>query len=166
MKRKVMIGLGAAALLALCFGPNPAFADDTAKQKLIVEMFKVMQYDRLTGQLASGAAHQIIGQFRARHPEAKKEVLDAIAETVHESFAVLTPHIARFSGDFMVHHFTTEELAAIVAFHKTPVGQKSMAVLPKMQQEMMTTLIPTMQSVQRDMTDRLRQRLQQFGYNL
>ncbi len=166
MKRKVMIGLGAAALLALCIGSIPAFADDTAKQKLVVEMFKVLNIHDLTDKLASTTTDQIKAEIVRKDPTVKPEVLNAVAEATRESFVEITPYLNRFSGDFLVRNFTTEELSAILAFYKTPVGRKSAALLPKMQQEMMVVLMPLIEKAQRNVVVKVKQRLHAMGYKL
>ena len=153
------------ALIVFMAGFSPVRADEAAKQKLVIEMFKVLKYDRIADQVAA-VGKQIKAAIQKKNPAVGKKVLDVVSEVARETFAGLTPQLAEYTAGFMVRNFTAQELAALVAFYKTPAGQKSVTVIPKMTQEMMVWIGPVTRGLQADMLSRLKARLEELGYQL
>jgi len=154
------------ALIVFMAGFSPVRADEAAKQKLVIEMFKVLKYDRIADQVAAAVGKQIKAAIQKKNPAVGKKVLDVVSEVARETFAGLTPQLAEYTAGFMVRNFTAQELAALVAFYKTPAGQKSVTVIPKMTQEMMVWIGPVTRGLQADMLSRLKARLEELGYQL
>ena len=114
-------------------------------------------------QVAAAVGKQIKAAIQKKNPAVGKKVLDVVYEVARETFAGLTPQLAEYTAGFMVRNFTAQELAALVAFYKTPAGQKSVTVIPKMTQEMMVWIGPVTRDLQADMLSRLKARFEEFG---
>lgn len=63
-------------------------------------------------------------------------------------------------------HFTAQELRDILAFYRTPVGQKSMRAMPQVMSEMFALVMPKMQALQAQIMDAFTRALRQRGIDL
>lgn len=160
------LGCLSAVVAILMSAAIPARADETEKQKLFLQLYDVMHYDRVLDQMSDSVGAQVAAALRRKYPDVTEEALKTVHDVLRESFADLAPQIVQFTGDFMVRNFTEEDIRNIIAFYRTPTGQKSLTVLPKMTQEMMKWLVPAMQRMQGDLAARLNERLKPQGYSL
>tara|TARA_Y100001934_G_scaffold251594_1_gene314873 strand:- start:255 stop:479 length:225 start_codon:yes stop_codon:yes gene_type:complete len=74
--------------------------------------------------------------------------------------------MVKFSGTFMVQNFNEDDIKIMIAFYKSPTGQKALTLMPKMMQEMLGWLTPAMQTLQAELKGKLRERLKSRGYEL
>jgi hypothetical protein len=146
--------------------PRNAYAGEMDRQKLVLELFKVMQYDRVLDQVAQTFGQQISAAVKKKVPDIKQDALDMINEESRAAFNKLNPGMMLFVGDFMTRHYTDNDLVEITRFYKTEVGQKSLAVMPKLMQEMTGWIGPATQKLMGDLTGRIKKRLDEMGYKI
>lgn len=63
-------------------------------------------------------------------------------------------------------HFTAAELRELLAFYRTPVGEKSIRVLPQITAETLALVVPRMQQIQTEVMDSFSKVLRQRGFNI
>lgn len=129
-------------LLASACGLLPAArADDASKAATINEMFAVMHVDTLMQQsmqqgiVSQRATFERIEPFKS-NKAASDEIVQRMTALLSEklSWDKLKPAMTKLYAD----NFTEEELAASLAFYKTPAGQAMLTKLPQvMGQSMM-----------------------------
>ena len=147
-------------------GGGTARADDSARQKLFIELYEVMRYDSVLAQMTNTLGASIESALRQKFPNIDRETLKDVRAVVEETYADLKPQMVKFSGTFIVQNFTEDDIKIMIAFYKTPTGQKALTLMPKMMQEMMGWLTPAMQTLQTELKGKLRERLKSRGYEL
>lgn len=161
--RRIFAGIGAALLL---IAAGTAQANDKERQKLFIELYKVMRYDNILAQTTNAVGASMEAALRQKFPQIDRKSLDIVREVAEETFASLKPQMIQFTGTFMVDNFNEGDIRNMIGFYKTQTGQKTLTLMPKMTQEMMAWLMPTMQSLQLQMRTKLRERLKPRGYDL
>ena len=98
---------------------------------------------------------QIIGPLRDGFPDVPAEFWDNFAKEIHsdELIAFIVPIYDKY--------YTREEIHELMAFYQSPVGQKTVKVLPRLSAE----AISAGQEWGRTVADRAMQKLKQQGYD-
>jgi len=63
-------------------------------------------------------------------------------------------------------HFTASELRELLAFYQTPLGEKSLRVLPQVTSETMASMMPRMQQLQTQVLEAFVKVLRERGFNI
>lgn len=141
----------AAVVIALTVFSTNAYADDASKRAIAEELLQVMKAERilkdiyeqsrnLSEQLsppgnAARAQSEIVSKF-------KKRLFDIVDETM--SWKALKPDFISVYAET----YTEDELQAMLAFYKSPIGQSVIDKMPKATQQSMVIVqkrIPEMQ---------------------
>lgn len=158
-----------ALLLALALLPLSALAAKPLapeKKAAIEQLMEVTGAAAMRTQFADGFVQQAQAMFAATNPNQPPRALAIVAQ---EARAVLD---ARLGGErgllaavYPVYdrHFTLEELNAMVAFYRTPTGQKALKVMPQVTMGAMQAGQQWMQSVLHALQIRVDQRLAKEG---
>ena len=115
-----------------------ARADEASKQKVLAELVEVMQYDKMIGQMGEVTATQLVAQMKTRHPDMDAETESRLRELARNHLSELLVDMESMVSGTLSKHFTEEELREMLAFQKSPVGQKSLEKMPQIMQETMT----------------------------
>jgi len=128
------------ALLCLCLPVltvGSAVAGEVSAEKRAV----IEQLMDDTGALAMGQqlADVMIAQFartiRQRNPKVPQYVIDAIPEEVNAVMTESLPMFKEMVIPLYDKYFTLEDLQGLRAFYGTPLGKKTIAVMPGLMQE-------------------------------
>ncbi len=119
-------------LFAVGMPAGVARADDAAKQQLFIELYAVLQYDNILEQMSQNMGLQVETMLCKKFGDVDQNALKVVKEVVQEVFRDLSPEIVRFSGEFVVKNFSEADIVAMIAFYKTPTGQKSLALIPRL----------------------------------
>jgi hypothetical protein len=127
------------ALLTLWLAaPTQAQTLDPRFRADIEKLMEVTGAGNIGTQMASLSANQIIQMVRTAQPEIPERAFTIIRETLDAEFS------RAFTGDgelgtglvaVYAKHFTHAEIGALLDFYSTPVGKKSIAVMPTLMQE-------------------------------
>lgn len=129
----------ATSAIALIWMSAPlARADEASKQKVLAELVEVMQYDKMIGQMGEVTATQLVAQLKTRHPDMDAETESRLRELARNHLSELLVDMESMVSGILSKHFTEEELREMLAFQKSPVGQKSLEKMPQIMQETMT----------------------------
>ncbi len=128
--------LGLATLWALPLQAQDAAKEPSAEAKAAAtELFEVMDLEMMMkGATEQALEPQLIQMRRAGiselgMAELKKEMLDFMNEVM--AWEVLKPELV----DLYATEFTKEELDDLIAFYKTPTGQKAIKTMPRLMGE-------------------------------
>lgn len=155
----------AVLLIALTVGCCCARADEASKRAKAEQLFVLLHMDTMMDQLMSGVKKQVQqitesmpGADQAT-PEQKKQIVDfqqRVMDTVNQKIgwkALEPDFINLYAGTY-----TEEELDGIIAFYKSPVGQKMMEKTP----ELMTKSTQIAQQKMSELQPVLNQMVQDF----
>ncbi len=151
----------AAAVVALVLVAGPARAADPIppeRQKLIVEMVEAAGMMRMIDNMLPAVMAEFERAFRAKSHKGqndedaiasiRKFVQEEISIVMRETMANITPLFAEF--------FSGDDLHQLIQFHKSPIGQKSQAVMP----QLFAKMIPIIQRMQGNLVERVRRRVE------
>ena len=161
--------LSVTAICTLVWGLGnapPARAGETERQKIILEMFEVMQYGQMIEQVAGIVGAETSKQIKQKVPNIDDETLGAIEKIVGEEFSGVKPDMMMFIGQFMSQNFTEPELKEMLAFYQTDVGRKAITTMPVLTQRMIAWLPSVTGKVQQRSMDRIGKLLKKKGYDL
>jgi uncharacterized protein len=86
----------------------------------------------------------------------RKEFEDLQSRSILEAMADAAPIYARY--------FTTEELRYLIAFYRTPLGVKTLGVMPRASLEILQAIAPKLQTMTATINQRFSAILQEHGY--
>lgn len=125
------------AIALICLSAPLARADEASKQKILSELIEAMQYDKIADQMGEMTATQLITQLKTEHPDIDAETESKLRELARNFLSELMGDMDSFVAGTLSKHFTEEELGELLAFHMSPVGQKSLEKTPLIMQESM-----------------------------
>ncbi len=114
---------------------DPAFRAD------IVKMMEVTGTSKIGHQMATMMSQQMLQTARAQHPEVPAHSFDIVQEVAEKEFenafegpdGLMTRMIPLYAR-----YFTPEDVRGLIAFYQSPLGQKSLSVMPALMQDAMT----------------------------
>jgi hypothetical protein len=145
---------------------SSAHAGENERQKIIIEMFEVMEYGKIIDQISSVVSQQITAEIKKKAPNIPSDALTDIGSIAQEEFSELKPDLMKFVGVFMAKNFTEEELVQFLEFYKSPVGKKSTLIMPQMMQEMMAWMPSVTGKFGQKTMTRVKAMLQSKGHQL
>lgn len=155
----------AVVLIALTLGCSVARADEASKRAKAQQLFLLLHMDRMMDQLMSGVEKQVqqitqqMPGADAATPEQKQKIADfqqRVLKLVNDKLGwkALEPDFINLYAST----YTEEELDGILAFYKSPVGQKMLEKTP----ELMTKSTEITQQKMREVQPQLNQMVQDF----
>ena len=157
-----------AVLLALCCALPAARADDLTVEKR-ADIMRLMQ---MTGSLSVGRrmgaalATQMSQRLARTRPDIPKQLLDAVPEIVVSVFDANATALTESIIPVYHRNFTAEDIKGLIQFYSTPLGQKSIQVMPAVLQESMTAGRKWADSVLPQVQEQLRSRMKQQGVTI
>jgi len=198
MKKTTLTAIACFALLPLpeivhAQTPPPpvaaAPADDTAtsgdKHALILQLLDLMKLDRMVSTMQTAMSGSMQGSmsamvsddpsFKHLSPAKRKAFLDeqkwAMKRTAElyakevDFKALITDQMLKLYDKY----YTAAEIQDLITFYKSPTGQKSIDIMPKLMtesmQSTMQTLMPKMQSIIKQVTAEEKARAKTHGLN-
>lgn len=117
----LMVALTAIALA------GTVHADEKRREALAIEVMNLTGMEDIGAQVAEG----LLAQLRPAFPTVPETLWAEIAESV------TSEEIVKLSIPPYVKHFSEEELAGLIEFYKTPLGQTLLEKMPAVQYETM-----------------------------
>ena len=123
--------------------PVSAFADELTAQKRadIRTLIGASGGTKITGQLADVTSKNISSALKRQHPD----LPESVAAKIRTELIALFEERANVPGGLVDRivasyhkHFTHAEVKELLAFNQTPIGRKTMQVLPAIMSETMT----------------------------
>ena len=133
MSIRTVVATSAVALV--CLSAPLARADEASKQKVLSELIEAMQYDKMADQMSAVSATQLVTQLKTQHPDMDAETESKLRELARNYLSELMGDMDSMVAGILSKHFTEEELRELLAFHRSPIGQKSLEKMPLIMQE-------------------------------
>lgn len=162
MKRLVLSVLLAAALAAPVFAQAPAPSPDALAAAK--ELATMMGGDTV-GQMSAALTAQIWPNIEQQlGPKVDAATLAELRVEFEHALSSFTGEVMRDSPAVYARHFTADELRAMLAFYKSPVGQKALNTMPTVMTELGQQMAPRMQAFQADLHAKMEATLKKHGY--
>ena len=162
MNRLVLSVLLAAALAAPVFAQAPAPSPDALAAAK--ELATMMGGDTV-GQMSAALTAQIWPNIEQQlGPKVDAATLTELRSQFEASLSNFTKEVMADSPAVYARHFTVEELRAMLAFYKSPVGQKALHTMPAVMTELGQQMAPRMQAFQTELHTKMEATLKKHGY--
>jgi hypothetical protein len=130
-------------LLAFIFAASTFTAFSQTKQESIKELMRIMQADSTMEKTFSAIMPSIMSQFPKENMTPEKT---AMMNELMSSIMTSTQEICKkiMNEDFVViygKYYTEQEIRELIAFYKTPTGQKMIKNMPEIQKEISTVMM-------------------------
>ena len=129
-----------ALLLCLLLGSGAALAQQVAPEKRaeIEHLLDSTGAVAIGQQMAGFFVKQLAQDIQRENPRVPKYVLDAVPEEVNTVFAEALPALKELVIPLYDRHFSLEELRGLNAFYSSPLGRKTIAVMPALLNDSMS----------------------------
>lgn len=154
-----------------CALPAAVWADELTPQKAadIRQLIGATNRTHLAAQLADGAARGLAAMLKKSPPEAVARATKAIRQelvTVFEQRMDTTGGLVESLVAIYHKHFTHAEVKELLAFYATPIGRKTIEVLPAVTNESMAAGEAWAQGMRVEIRQRVRAALKKEGLEL
>lgn len=145
----------------------PAYAEITdSKKQAVDELLEVTGMLKVAALMSAGLSQNYIEGMKKMRPDLPENMLDAVGEEVN---AFMTEEME--SGSFIAYmypiydkHFTEDELQQLIAFYETPLGIKTIRVMPEVTQEGMAAGQQWAQDLMPELQKRVQKRMKAEGF--
>lgn len=161
--RAAAIRLATILMVSTLMAGRPAMADDATHQAAqeLVDLVNATTLDDMVSSLSTAMWPSI----RAAMPKTIDEA--TLADIKAEFDRITRKYVGeamKVAPDIYARHFTTEELRGLLAFYKSPLGQKTLTETPKLMADLGSTAMgPMMAPMQAELKDSLGGVLRKHG---
>jgi len=158
--------IGLLSLLFLLAAP-PAKAQMPTPEAMAAarELVVTVHLDEQIAAILPGMVKSLKPSIVQGRAEVDREY-DAVAPLIVEGFKARMSELSDAAAIIYARHFSTEDLVALNAFYKTPLGQRLLQKLPTVTQETMVAGGKFGRSVGEDLEKRMKEELRKKGVNL
>ena len=139
------------------------------KKNAIKELLTITGATKMGAMYANAFTQQMTAILKKTKPDIDPRAFDLVQEEVealiHEEFVVKESLLPLLYGIYHK-HLTLEETRGLIRFYKTPLGKKTISVLPKMTQESMQAGQIWGKSLAPKIQQRVMDRFKKEGINL
>jgi hypothetical protein len=141
---------------------------DPEALKAAKELCAVVTKDSLkqiSAQMSSMVWPGIEESLKAKQTITAKQ-LDSLRQDFERIQVDLVSNVMEEAPVVYARHFTAAELREMLAFYRTPVGQKSLSVLPQVMSEIMALVMPKLPKLQKDVMESFEKVLRKRGLEI
>lgn len=165
MKRLLTCVLLAAALTAPVRAQAPSAAPPAPEAMQAARDLAAIMNGDTVGQMTAALTAQIWPSIeRQLGPKVDAATLSELRTEFEHALSSFTAEVMRDSPAVYARHFTADELRAMLAFYKSPVGQKALSTMPTVMTELGQQMAPRMQAFQADLHTKMEATLKKHGY--
>lgn len=155
----------AMALVPVLSGPAAAQSDIPADKRASIErLIALMDLDQMAVQTSAAMREQLVNAIRQGNPNFPDDAMDIVIDTFEEESKGFVANSFDEVPAIMAKYYTTDEIDQIIDFYDTPVGQKSLKVMPQLMQEIQAVILPRAQAFRQRVVNKIQSRLQDAGY--
>lgn len=132
----------------------------------IDRLLKMTGAEALGLQVGVAISNQIIDTLSRKNPEIPPKAIEAIKDEIGQVFAEEMPKLMAEIVPIYAKNFTHEDIKGLIAFYSTPLGQKSIKVMPTVVNECMQAGQAWGQGLGPKLLPRLESRLKREGIDL
>jgi hypothetical protein len=155
-----------AVLAALSVAPAvtlPASAQKSTKEQDIRTLIELSGAARIATQMVNAMMPQMRDLILKMRPEISKAHLDLLLGEFTQVFAQSAPKFVETMVPLYEQRFTQQEIRDVVAFYRTPTGQKMLAELPGLMNDGMRIGQQWGQAVAQLAVQRIQTRIKELG---
>ncbi len=156
-----------AFLVAFRFLASEAQAQGAASPEALAaanELAAVLSQDTIT-QLSRAMTATIWARLEAEiGSKVDRATLDELRAEFEKSLAAFVTDAMKEAPTIYARYFTAEELRGMTAFYRTPAGTKALQLMPQVMGDFYATLMPRMETFQRQLQDIVQAVLRKHGY--
>jgi uncharacterized protein len=138
-------------------------ADKRAEIERLIEVTGVMA---ITQQLSNVFITNITQIVKKQNPNVPQQVLNATREEVNAVFAEQLPIFKEMCVVLYDKYFTLDEVRGLTQFYETPLGKKTISVMPALTQESLTLGMRWGQAMEPVIDQRIRARFKKENIQL
>jgi hypothetical protein len=120
---------------------------------------------QMSAQMSSLAWPGIAKSLKAKQTVTAKQI-DSLRQDFERIQVDFLATVMEETPIVYARHFTAPELRELLAFYRTPVGQKTLRVLPQVTSEMMAIVMPKLPKVQSDVMESFGKVLRKQGLEI
>jgi len=107
----------------------------TDKQKDIEKLLEMTNATALAKQLAMNLSENVKAGLTANRPDIPSEVLNELPSIINEVFDENTELLRSMYIPLYNKHFTANEIKEMIVFYSSPLGQKTIRIMPALFQD-------------------------------
>lgn len=142
-------------------------AEDISKEfrSDIVKLLKMTGAESLGIQMGVAITNQMIDSLMKQNPEIPAKAVESIKDEISQVFAEEMPKLITEIVPVYAKHFNQDEVKDLIAFYRTPLGKKSIEVMPAVMNECMQVGQAWGKSIAPALVPRLESRLKRDGFD-
>lgn len=172
MRRLRFVATLFCAILAVSVAPHRATAQDAPSAEAIQaakDLMAVMSPDTIR-QMVAGMTNQvwpaIEHEVRGKRPDIDQSTLSELRTEFENIQMRYMAGVMADAPKIYAKHFTAAELHDMLAFYKTPTGQKSLKAMPQVMTDIFAMIMPQMKDLQAQIIAAFQEVLRKKGINL
>ena len=158
--------MAAVCALALAGAPGKPASADAEGQKAIIELLQVTGMSNQMDKMMSAMSVNISSMIKSQAPQLPDSAIEIFTEELQRGYkdnsSVLIAEMAKIYEKY----YTPEEIRTLIAFYKTPTGNKSLDIMPKVMAEGIEIGQRWSRAVTPSAIERAKERLHAEGYKL
>ncbi len=169
MGRLRIVALLICALFAVAAAPQRASAQDAETIQAAKDLMAVISPDTIR-QMGQSMTNQIWPaierDLRVKHPEISQATFMELRTELENIQVRYMTDVMADAPKIYAKYFTAAEFREMLAYHKTPTGQKALKLMPQVMTEVITTITPQIQNLQAQIIASFRDVLRKKGISL
>ena len=153
----LMVGM---APLALAKEPSPEALREA--NKLFDLTFSGTFFENLTEQVWKSVEHAL----KAKNPSISEDVLSTFKSELMAIQQEQMADVMKEAPRIYARHFTVDELKQLYDFQASPIGKKSLKVMPQIMGELMPLILKHAQQAGPRVMQKLQEKIKQKGYKI
>ncbi|MEW6184935.1 MAG: DUF2059 domain-containing protein [Thermodesulfobacteriota bacterium] len=105
--------------------------------KDITRLMKLTNSEAMAVQMGNALTNQMMDSLSKRNLNIPLRVINAIKVEIHKVFSEEMPNLMADMVMVYANNFTHEDIKGLIAFYETPLGMKSIKVMPSVMKESM-----------------------------
>lgn len=167
MRRFIILALGFTLLVSIAhtsLAQNPISSE---KASLIKEMINMMDSEKMDMQFARQMAIVIRDSYQSTDKTTPPATLDMIENEAYIAYleAIKSDHYTQGMYSIFDRHYSLEDLKEMVAFYKTPLGQKWLKTMPLVAEDSAKFSVEWNAKITPKIMDQVKTRLDEINKN-
>lgn len=151
-----------ALFLAISMVSTPCFADEASHKKAVIELLEVTNSRKMLDQIVVYMDSMMRQQFLEMDlPPEENATVEQIQKEMMDWFSeyMAWENMQQLYIEIYIEVFTEEEIKELVAFYKSPLGQKLLAKMPELMEKSMTKTQAVLQKKMPEFQERLQKKM-------
>ncbi|WP_421883951.1 DUF2059 domain-containing protein [Pacificispira sp.] len=135
-----------------------------ATRELVDELLILLQYDQVADRIVDDAATDVVRRVRIANPHMTDKDAQAVRQLFEDAVRRSAPDLTQASRSMLLRNYSEQELRELIAFYRTPVGQKSIRLNPELSGEIASRAAAAVSGTLPPIVEALSVRLRAAGF--